>query len=74
MADPHKPDTARKVTTLRLVEMKLATEKIACLTAYDYLTARMLDQAGIDAILVGDSASMVFAGNDTTVQIGRAHV
>jgi len=67
MADPHKPDTARKVTTLRLVEMKLAHEKIACLTAYDYLTARMLDQSGIDVILVGDSASMVFAGNDTTV-------
>ena len=67
MADPHKSDTARKVTTLRLVEMKLASEKIACLTAYDYLTARMLDQAGIDVILVGDSASMVFAGNDTTV-------
>lgn len=67
MADPNKSDTARKVTTLRLIEMKLAKEKIACLTAYDYLTARMLDQAGIDVILVGDSASMVFAGNDTTV-------
>ena len=67
MAEPHKPETARKVTTLRLVEMKLAGEKISCLTAYDYLTARMIDQAGVDVILVGDSASMVFAGNDTTV-------
>ena len=67
MADPHKPETARKVTTLRLIEMKLASEKISCLTAYDYLTARMIDQAGVDVILVGDSASMVFAGNDTTV-------
>ncbi len=57
----------RKVTTLRLQEMKAANEKISALTAYDFLTARMLDQAGIDMILVGDSASMVFAGNDTTV-------
>jgi 3-methyl-2-oxobutanoate hydroxymethyltransferase len=57
----------RKVTTLRLQEMKGAGEKIACLTAYDFLTARLLDRAGIDLILVGDSASMVFAGNDTTL-------
>ena len=64
-AQPPKPD--RKVTTLRLQEMKVAKEKISALTAYDFLTARLLDQAGIDVILVGDSASMVFAGNDTTV-------
>lgn len=57
----------RKVTTLRLQEMKTAGEKIACLTAYDFLTARLLDRAGIDVVLVGDSASMVFAGNDTTL-------
>jgi 3-methyl-2-oxobutanoate hydroxymethyltransferase len=57
----------RKVTTLRLREMKEAGEKIAALTAYDFLTAQILDEAGIDVILVGDSASMVFAGNDTTV-------
>ncbi len=57
----------RKVTTLRLQEMKVANEKVSALTAYDFLTARMLDQAGIDMILVGDSASMVFAGNDTTI-------
>jgi len=57
----------RKVTTLRLVEMKEAGEKIAALTAYDFLTAQILDQAGVDLILVGDSASMVFAGNDTTL-------
>lgn len=55
------------MTTLRLQEMKQAGEKIAALTAYDYLTARLLDDAGIDLILVGDSASMVFAGNDTTL-------
>jgi 3-methyl-2-oxobutanoate hydroxymethyltransferase len=57
----------RKVTTLRLKEMKRSGDKIACLTAYDYLTAHLLDQSGIDMILVGDSASMVFAGNDTTL-------
>src|SRR4051812_38239440 len=57
----------RKVTTLRLREMKDDGEKIACLTAYDFLTARFIDQAGVDVILVGDSASMVFAGNDTTL-------
>ena len=60
-------EAGRKVTTLRLTEMKRAGEKIACLTAYDFLTARLIDQAGVDVILVGDSASMVFAGNDTTV-------
>jgi 3-methyl-2-oxobutanoate hydroxymethyltransferase len=62
---PHVPD--RKVTTLRLQEMKQSKEKISALTAYDFLTARFIDQAGIDVILVGDSASMVFAGNDTTL-------
>ena len=56
-----------KVTTLRLQEMKQAGEKISALTAYDYLTAQLLDEAGIDLILVGDSASMVFAGHDTTL-------
>jgi 3-methyl-2-oxobutanoate hydroxymethyltransferase len=67
MSDTVKIPAERKVTTLRLTEMKQAGEKIASLTAYDYLTARLIDQAGIDVILVGDSASMVFAGNDTTV-------
>ncbi len=60
-------DDTRKVTTARLAEMKAAGEKIACLTAYDFLTAGLVDRAGIDLILVGDSASMVFAGNDTTL-------
>ncbi len=64
---PARSETPRKVTTLRLMEMKQAGEKISALTAYDFLTARMLDQAGIDVILVGDSAAMVFAGNDTTI-------
>jgi 3-methyl-2-oxobutanoate hydroxymethyltransferase len=58
---------SRKVTTLRLREMKAAGQRIACLTAYDYLTAAALDRAGIDVILVGDSAGNVFAGHDTTI-------
>jgi 3-methyl-2-oxobutanoate hydroxymethyltransferase len=57
----------RKVTTRRLEEMKAAGERIACLTAYDFLTAAILDEAGIDLILVGDSAGTVFAGRDTTI-------
>ena len=57
----------RKVTTRRLVEMKQRSEKIACLTAYDYSMARLVDGAGVDLILVGDSASNVMAGNDTTL-------
>ena len=57
----------RKVTTQRLQEMKQAGERIACLTAYDYLTAALLDSADIDLILVGDTAGNVFAGHDTTI-------
>ncbi|HEY8519633.1 MAG TPA: 3-methyl-2-oxobutanoate hydroxymethyltransferase [Gammaproteobacteria bacterium] len=57
----------RKVTTHRLREMKENGERIACLTAYDFLTAEALDRAGIDLILVGDSAGNVFAGHDTTI-------
>lgn len=62
-------DNARKVTTRRLVEMKQRGEKISMLTAYDYSSAKILDQAGIDVILVGDSASNVMAGNVTTLPI-----
>ncbi|MDE5811143.1 MAG: 3-methyl-2-oxobutanoate hydroxymethyltransferase [Muribaculaceae bacterium] len=60
-------DNRRKVTTLRLIEMKTRGEKIAMLTAYDYSMARLIDQAGMDVILVGDSASNVMAGNVTTL-------
>ena len=62
-------DDKRKVTTRRLSEMKRRGEKISMLTAYDYSSARLLDQAGIDVILVGDSASNVMAGNVTTLPI-----
>lgn len=57
----------RKVTTRRLIEMKQRGEKISMLTAYDYSMASIIDQAGMDAILVGDSASNVMVGNITTL-------
>jgi 3-methyl-2-oxobutanoate hydroxymethyltransferase len=59
----------RKVTTHRLSEMKLRGEKISMLTAYDYSMAQLVDEAGLDVILVGDSASNVMAGNETTLPI-----
>jgi 3-methyl-2-oxobutanoate hydroxymethyltransferase len=59
----------RKVTTARLAEMKARGEKIAMLTAYDFLFARILDQAGIDVVLVGDSAANVIHGFETSVPI-----
>lgn len=59
----------RKVTTHVLNAMKLKGEKIAMLTAYDFTFAKIIDQTKIDAILVGDSASNVMAGYDTTIPI-----
>ena len=59
----------RKVTTHSLIEMKQRGEKISMLTAYDYSMAQLIDQAGMDVILVGDSASNVMAGNVTTLPI-----
>ena len=64
-----KVDDNRKVTTHRLIEMKQRGEKISMLTAYDYSMAKLIDQAGMDVILVGDSASNVMAGHVTTVPI-----
>ena len=63
----HK--TVRKITTHVLGEMKLQGEKIAMLTGYDYSLAKILDEAEIDVVLVGDSASNVMAGFDTTLPI-----
>lgn len=60
-------EDSRKVTTRRLQEMKDKGEKIAMLTAYDYSMAKLIDEAGMDAILVGDSASNVMVGNNTTL-------
>lgn len=62
-------DDARKVTTHRLIEMKQQGKKIAMLTAYDYSMARIVDGAGMDIILVGDSASNVMAGSFTTLPV-----
>ena len=62
-------EDTRKVTTHRLIEMKAKGDKIAMLTAYDYTMASIIDAAGVDAILVGDSASNVMAGNVTTLPI-----
>lgn len=59
----------KRVTTHVLQEMKLRSEKISMLTAYDYSMARIVDEAGIDIILVGDSASNVMAGHETTLPI-----
>lgn len=61
--------SVRKVTTHVLYEMKLKGEKIAMLTGYDFSMARILDQSGVDIILVGDSASNVMAGFETTLPI-----
>ena len=59
----------KKITTNTLQEMKQNGEKISMLTAYDYTLARIVDGAGIDIILVGDSASNVMAGHETTLPI-----
>ena len=59
----------KRVTVKSLVEMKAANEKISMLTAYDYTMAKIVDGAGIDVILVGDSASNVMAGHETTLPI-----
>lgn len=69
MPTSNKNKEVKKVTTHVLQEMKNRGEKIAMLTAYDFSLARALDDAGIDVILVGDSASNVMAGHETTLPI-----
>ena len=64
----------KKVTTNSLFEMKQRGERIAMLTAYDYSLAKLVDQSGIDVILVGDSASNVMAGHETTLPITLDHM
>lgn len=63
--EPNK----KKVTTRRIIEKKSTGEKIAALTAYDFLIARILDRAGIDLVLVGDSVGNVFQGHNTTLPV-----
>lgn len=62
-------DNIRRVTTQRLMEMKKRGEKISMLTAYDFTMGSIVDRAGVDVILVGDSASNVICGNITTLPI-----
>ena len=66
--------TGRKVTTNLLTQMKEAGTPIAALTAYDYTMAQLLDQAGVDLILVGDSVSTVMQGLETTVTVTMEHM
>lgn len=67
-------DRPQKVTTRTIVDMKAAGQKISMLTAYDFTMAQIIDQAGIDVILVGDSASNVMAGYETTVPMTLDHM
>jgi len=62
-------NTKNKVTVRRLLEMKQAKEKIACLTAYDASFAQILENAGVDVVLVGDSLGMVIQGEETTLPV-----
>ena len=59
----------KRITTRSLIEMKENGEKISMLTAYDFTMAKIVDAAGVDVILVGDSASNVMAGHETTLPI-----
>lgn len=63
-----------KITTQTIVDMKANGEKISMLTAYDYTMAKIVDEAGVEVILVGDSASNVIAGYDTTVPMTLDHM
>lgn len=74
MSTEKTSNRPKKVTTQTVVEMKGQGEKISMLTAYDYTMAQIIDQAGIDVILVGDSASNVMAGYDTTVPMTLDHM
>jgi 3-methyl-2-oxobutanoate hydroxymethyltransferase len=68
------PEGIKRVTTQTLQEMKASHIPIAMLTAYDYTSARIVDRAGIDILLVGDSASNVMAGHETTLPITLDHM
>lgn len=74
MSTQKKSDKPVKITTQTVVDMKAKGEKISMLTAYDYTMAQIIDQAGIEIILVGDSASNVMAGHETTVPMTLDHM
>jgi 3-methyl-2-oxobutanoate hydroxymethyltransferase len=74
-ADPRRPAAkAKRVTTAELLAMKQTGRKIVMLTAYDALFAALLDQAGVDVILVGDSVGPVLAGEETTLPVTLAQM
>ncbi|HKK24717.1 MAG TPA: 3-methyl-2-oxobutanoate hydroxymethyltransferase [Gracilimonas sp.] len=74
MSTQKSPEKPSKITTQTVVDMKAKGEKIAMLTAYDFTMAQIIDQAGIEIILVGDSASNVMAGHETTVPMTLEHM
>ncbi len=74
MSTQKGSDRPAKITTQTVVDMKHNGTKISMLTAYDYTMARIIDTAGIDVILIGDSASNVMAGYDTTVPMTLEHM
>lgn len=74
MSTQKRGSSTEKVTTQTVVEMKGRGEKISMLTAYDYTMGGIVDSAGVDVILVGDSASNVMAGHDTTVPMTMDHM
>ncbi|MDP2478905.1 MAG: 3-methyl-2-oxobutanoate hydroxymethyltransferase [Candidatus Palauibacterales bacterium] len=69
MTSPHSQESRRRVTTRELVAMKERGERIAILTCYDHLFARLLDASGVDVVLVGDSLGQVILGYDSTLPV-----
>jgi 3-methyl-2-oxobutanoate hydroxymethyltransferase len=72
--EPDPIADAKRITTQTLREMKKDGIPVSMLTAYDYTSARIIDGAGVDVILVGDSASNVMAGHETTLPITLEHM
>jgi 3-methyl-2-oxobutanoate hydroxymethyltransferase len=67
--DNNSDNKPVRVTKRSIIEMKKQKKKITCLTAYDFLFAGLFDSAGVDLLLVGDSVSMVYQGNETTLPV-----